>query len=65
VISAIGAAVQVILTEIHPTTPTPAARAVVTVGGSTLLAKYQAQVKALGSTKARLADIATRSREMK
>ena len=59
VISAIGYAVQIILNAVKSvaalkaTPPNPA--------GQTLLAKYQADVKALGSDKARLADIMNRA----
>jgi len=75
VIDAVGAAVQVILTEVHASaTPTVANETPADspgrlvrrwpLAGSALLAKYQAQVKALGSSKARLEDIRTRAGQM-
>jgi hypothetical protein len=65
VIGAIGAAVQIILAEIHP--PTPAAQAIApqSPAAQALLSKYQAQVKALGSDKARIADIMARAKGVK
>ena len=58
VISAIGSAVNVILNEVGAAKVTASAP---TPGAAVLLAKYQAQVKALGSDKARLQDIMTRA----
>jgi hypothetical protein len=64
VISAVGSAVQIILTQINaPTSPTPAAMA--SPEGKALLAKYQTQVKALGSDKARIQDVLTRAQTVK